>query len=218
LLKSGVLWLTNRLRFGRNAPDPAIRLTIPPQILQNRYHESANQGFRMPHWRTGQILGGDWDLSARKLILSVKFKACRKHFIKGIPWEKTGIIRYGLKRIAAQTKYDNCVNENELIARYARLDDLWDKTTRAGALPAKLTKTARLRDCIVVHMARDGSLIFGNQGFHRLAIARLAKIETITVLLGVTHEDAVRSGAAAKTIADYRYVETNVPKPQEPAP
>ena len=204
---SGWLTLSNRLRYGHQAPRPGIRLTLPPDLLQNRYHVSGNDGLRLPHWRTGQIRGGDWDISLRATHKSTKFAACRNHFINGKSWDDTKIIDYGLKRIATQTKYDNCFTKDDLVARYARLDDLWDKTKRAGALPDHITKSARLRDSIVVHMTRDGTLIFGNQGFHRLAIAQLAKIKEITVLLGVTHEDAVRSGAAAQTIATYSAVD-----------
>lgn len=204
LRHTGFLSLSNRLRYGRTAPPPAIRLTIPPELLQNRYHESANGGIRMPHWRTGQIKGGDWDLAQRPFKKSVKFNACKNHFINGQSWDDTKIIQYGLNRIADQAKYDNCFTRDDLVARYAKLDDLWAKTTTRGALPDDLSLSARPRDCILVHMNRDGSLIFGNQGFHRLAIAQLANLDKITVLLGVTHRDAVLSGAAAKTISSYK--------------
>lgn len=201
---SGLLRLSNWLRFGRNAPAPAMRLNIPPELLQERYHAAANGNLRLPHWRTGQIKDGDWDIAQRPFVLSFKFKACKKHFIGRLSWEETNIIDYGMKRIADQRKYDDCFTRADLVARYARLDDLWKKTKRNGALPDALNKTARLHDCIVVHMDRDGKLIFGNQGFHRLSIAKLARVKTITVLLGVTHKQAVQSGAAADTIATYR--------------
>ena len=206
LRKSGLLKLHNRLRYGRSAPFPEIRLTIPPTLLRDRYHTAANAKKRLFHWRTGQVLDGDWDLAVKPFTKSLKFTVCHNHFLKGTPWDKTRAISYGLKRIADQQKYDNCFNEADLHRRYARLDDLWNKTVAAKSLPAEITKDAQLRDSIIVHMTRDGSLIFGNKGFHRLAIARLAKVEKITVVLGATHKQAVMSGAAAKTIEMHKSI------------
>ena len=204
LRHSGLLKGSNRLRYGKQAPYPEIRLTIPPTLLVHRYHTAANEKKRLHHWRTGQVLDGDWDLATKEFTKSLKFNACQQHFVKGIPWDETKAITYGLKRIAEQQKYDNCFNEDDLRKRYARLDDLWTKTLAAQALPDEVTKNASLKDSIIVHMTRDGTLIFGNKGFHRLAIARLARVKEITVVLGATHLQAVKTGAAAKTIEMYK--------------
>lgn len=202
--KSGLLGTINRLRYGKNAPYPEIRLSIPPTLLKQRYHTAANSKKRLHHWRTGQVLDGDWDLATKPFIKSIKFSACYHRFLKGAPWDKTRAFSYGLKQIEEHRKYDNCFNEADLYKRYARLDELWEKTLAAGSLPTQINKTAQLKDSIIVHMTRDGTLIFGNKGFHRLSIARLTKVKEITVVLGATHKQAVLSGAAAKTIEMYK--------------
>ena len=204
LRHSGLLKWSNRLRYGRQAPYPEIRLTIPPKLLKDRHHTPANEKKNLHHWHTGRILDGDWDLATKPFIKSLKFSACYHRFLKGAAWDKTRAFSYGLKQIEDRRKYDNCFNEADLYKRYARLDQLWEKTMAAGSLPTQINKTAQLKDSIIVHMTRDGTLIFGNKGFHRLSIARLAKVEEITVVLGATHLQAVKSGAAAETIEMYK--------------
>lgn len=202
--RSGLLKWNNRRRYGKLAPLPETRLTIPPKLLADRYHVAANGKKHLHHWRTGQVLDGDWDLATKAFTKSLKFRACRQHFLKGIPWDETRVITYGLKQIAEHKKYDDCFNEADLRRRYARLDDLWEKTVAAKSLPPEVMDHTGLKDSIIVHITRDGTLIFGNKGFHRLAIARLAKVEELTVVLGATHKQAVKSGAAAKTIETYK--------------
>ncbi|MBB5722802.1 hypothetical protein FHS72_002432 [Loktanella ponticola] len=195
LVHSGVRSVANRLRHGPDAPRPNTRITFTPSELTNRYHRAKNDNMRIGHWQTGQILDGDWDLATRPFRSSLKFQSCLKHFHDGTPWDQTRAMTYGFEKIASQGKYDACRTKADLVARYARLDDLWDKTKSAGALPAPLSETANARTGILVHIDRNGAPLFGNQGFHRLAIAQLADIPQITCVIGVVHPQAVSSGS-----------------------
>jgi hypothetical protein len=172
-----------------------MRVTVNPAAIADRYWQSRNDNMRIGHWQTGQVLTGDWDLSRRPLNKSLKFDACRRHFTEAIAWEDTKAISAAMKRIARDGKYDDCRNHADVMARYARLDDLWAKTAAAQALPKHLSQHANARDGILTHIDRHGALLFGNQGFHRLSIAKLAKIPEITVVIGVVHPDALRTDA-----------------------
>ena len=191
--RSGARRILNRWSFGPSAPRPDMRVTISPKQINNRYFRAAKGNQPIGHWQTGQVLGGDWDLATREFRSSTKYQSCHKHFIDGVAWDQTKAMPYGLKKLAEQGKYDSCRTPDELVARYARLDNLWDMTCAAGALPSQLSETAPLRDCILVHITRDGELLFGNYGFHRLSIAKLAKIPKITVVVGVIHPSALKT-------------------------
>ncbi len=191
----GVTYAMNLARFGRGAPRPRTLFSIAPKEVTQRYHPAQNNNKRIGHWHTGRVLPGDWDICIREFGTSVKFDSCRKHFLKGVPWRKTRAIPYGLKRIARQGKYDECRTEADLMARYARLDDLWEKTKANGSLPHGTAKGTSPVTGILVHVDRNGTLLFGNQGFHRLAIAQLLDLPEVTVVLGAVHPGAVKSGA-----------------------
>ena len=48
-----------------------------------------------------------------------------------------------------------------------------------------------------VLVGRDGAPMFGNKGFHRLSIAKLANVKDVTVMVGVVHQEAVENGGYA---------------------
>jgi len=196
LVRTGARSLANRLCHG-TALRPNMRITLPPSQLKNRYHRAKNDNIRIGHWQTGQILTGDWDLATRPFQSSLKFSSCFQHFVENVSWDQTRAMTYGLEKIAAQGKYDACRTKEDLVARYARLDDLWEKTISANALPAAVSLSTNARSGILVHIDRNGTLLFGNQGFHRLAIAQLAGIPEITCIIGAVHPQAVKGGSLA---------------------
>ncbi len=195
LIWTGVRSISNLLRYGDTAPRPRQRLSISPADITDRYLQSRNGNIRFGHWRSGQVVDGDWDQSRRPFVKSIKFQSCAAHFNKGVEWKDTKALPYGLNKLEQNGKYDGCSTEPELLARYASLDNLWAKTKVAGALPPKAARNTTLRTGILVHIDRQGQLLFGNQGFHRLAIAKLAKIETMTVVLGIVHPQALNTEA-----------------------
>lgn len=198
--------LFNILSYNANAPKAHQRLTLSPQMITARYFVGGNANLILAHWHSGQVRGGDWDQSTRAFDKSIKYGACLKHFRDGTPWHQTQAITYGLKRLAELGKYDACRTEADLIARYENLDGLWAATKAAGCLPDTAHKNTSPTDSILVHIARDGTILFGNKGFHRLAIAKIANVPEITVMVGVVHEDAVVSPIYARLIRDYALV------------
>jgi uncharacterized protein YbdZ (MbtH family) len=190
---TGLRYGLNKLRYAASAPIPGARFSVSPNDIRERYFVKGNDEKRIGHWQSGRVVPGDWDLSRRPFHRSLKFQACAHHFRDGKPWAATKAVPYGLKRIAKQGKYDNCRTEEELIARYASLDSLWEKTRQAGSLPREASHETTPRTGILVHIDRNGELLFGNQGFHRLAIAKLAQVGKITVVLGIVHPDALQT-------------------------
>ena len=201
---SGARAFSNYLQYGPDAPRPQTRLRIAPNQIVDRYLPGANNGVTIGHWRTGAIEPGDWDCARRPFNKSLKFKACRANFFKGVPWEETRAIPYGLKKIAEQGKYDNCRTLEDLLARYNNLHDLWIKTQALGHLPPHLDQYASARTGVLAHVDRNGALLFGNKGFHRLAIAKLTRIDHIWVVLGVVHPEALQNGSYQALLRDNR--------------
>lgn len=192
MCRSGLRGAYNRLRYGPLSPRPNQQLRVSPGALVDRYSPKSNGGQVIGSRRTGQVLDGDQHRTAFKG--TPKYKACAARFRDGLSWDESGVITYSLNRIAKTGPFDGCATRNDILARYAALDRLWESVQDTGQMPPAPTHA---KDSILVHIDQDGELLFGNQGFHRLAIAQIAGLETITVSLGVVHTDALRKGPVA---------------------
>lgn len=199
-VKSGARRVSNHLRYGADAPRPHQRITIVPADLVTRYAPTKNSQQMFPNRFTGCVIDGDWDQKTGPLNRTSKFKACQKHFQEGLSWEKTTIIAQLAQRIAKSGPLDGCSNRADLIRRYNNLDHIWEISRLSNALPPDADTNTDATTGILVHIRRDGIPIFGNQGFHRVAIAQLLQIPQITVIIGVVHPEAVRSGAYARLL------------------
>lgn len=191
---SGGRRLYNRWRYGADAPRPHQSFDIAPHDITDRYWVSKNAGQIIGWWQSGQIVAGDWDHARRDITKARKYKACVTRFRDGGTWEDSGIINYMMQRIAKEGPVDQCATRADVDARYARLDALWETTKTTGHLPHRPTGALEgilAHDGILVHVDRDGQLLFGNQGFHRLAIAKLANLDRLRVSLGLVHPDAL---------------------------
>lgn len=186
----------NRLHYGAFAPRPDQLLSLSPTDIPERYTPKSNGGLVIGARRTGQVSGGSWDQHRGAFTRTRKYKACVARFRDGASWEDSGIIDYSLTRIAKTGPFDGCATKADILARYAALDGLWQITNDQSALPASPQSAS---DGILVHFDRDGLPLFGNQGFHRLAIAKLAGLDKITVSLGIVHPDALRDGLFQRT-------------------
>ena len=147
---------------------------------------------------SGRIVDGDWDLKTIRFHDSSKYRFCHRHFVEGLSWKDAGVDAHFLKRIADGNIVDRLETLDDVRARYAALDALYE-SFRSGA-PFKPLQSrrdwrgTRYRDGIYIHVNRDGKPIFGCAGYHRLAIAQILRMEKIPVQLGVVHALALSSG------------------------
>jgi hypothetical protein len=174
-------------------------MRLDPHDILDRYAPRLNKGQVIGSRQSGQVLGGDWDQYRTPYKNTPKYKACAARFRDGASWEETGIIADSMGRLAKSGPFDGCATQADILARYAALDTLWRITQDQGHLPKA---PQRAKDGILVHIDRAGRPLFGNQGFHRLAIAQLAGLKEVSVSLGLTHVDAVRSGAFLSYLRD----------------
>jgi len=197
LVRSGLRSAANIIRFGKDAPLAKTVLNVDPNTLFDRYFPTANKGIVLGSRFSGTIIDGDWDLAVRRFDVSAKYRACHAHFVGGKSWAETGIIERLEKLIRERGHFDQCYSTSDLIARYERLDRLWEIINQTKTLPKTSQTPLKF---IMAHVTRDAKLLFGNQGYHRLAMAQLAGLPTIPVVLGITHRDAVLSGKFVRDI------------------
>lgn len=191
----------NRLRYGPEAPLSDERLFIDPMAVRHWYRPDPARGaprFRRRH--SGRVVPGDWDLSRAPFGPHLKLDSLRAHFEDGMPWEETPLFAELLARIEAGERPDDCASREDLLARYALLDRVYEEARRNRTLRphGEVNDTRREHGGILVHIARDGEVLRAGGGMHRFAIARLLQLPEIPVQLGVVHPDAVKAGLLAR--------------------
>ncbi|MFP4326476.1 MAG: hypothetical protein ACLFQL_00595 [Paracoccaceae bacterium] len=190
--------LGNRLRFGPEAPLSDELLFVDPRAIRFCYRPDPAAG--APDFRrrqSGKVVPGDWDLSRVPVEANHKLQSCRMHFEQGLPWDGTPLIRKLTRQIAAGEIPDECRTEEDIQARHAGLDRLFDLARRTGRLNPRRELQDYFRRAhggILVHVARDGTLRRAGGGAHRFAIAWILRLPEIPVQLGVIHPEAVRDG------------------------
>lgn len=125
------------------------------------------------------VIGGDWDIERRfELSETVKYRAIRDHFAKGVPWAETelftDIYRRRLKtgHVRGETTFAGLVRQYETrvdgLARSLRTEGFKTHDHRGKAYPLP-----------GFYIGRDGDVFIGNQGNHRLAMAQVLGLDKI---------------------------------------
>lgn len=153
-------------------------------------------GIGIPYRYFGRIRFGTWDQQTKPFQNSWRAQCCRLHWIEGQIWEETGAYRHLAAELAnnADGEVDGCRNHEDIVRRYERLDALYE-LAKARGLPSigtMIDGRTTERDAILVHVARDGRLLVGSGGAHRLAMAQCLNLDRIPAGLGVIHGLAAR--------------------------
>lgn len=120
-------------------------------------------------------LGGDWDIERRfPLVEAVKYRAIAQRYVEGRDWEETELFRgVYARRFSEGQSVRGAITMGELVTQYyTRVDGMFaslrDEGFRAdrGPLP-------------VLFEGRGGDIFIGNQGNHRLAMAKVLGLKWI---------------------------------------
>jgi hypothetical protein len=113
-------------------------------------------------------------------------------------WESVGLISAGdwdrrAEPIEEEGRWDGCTTPEEVYDRYETMDELYHSIRENGFespvdVRPERHEDKRFFDYVAVHVGRDGELIFGLSGCHRLSIAKLLDdVEEIPVWIRGRH-------------------------------
>jgi hypothetical protein len=133
-----------------------------------------------------EILGGDWDFDRARIEDTPKYRSMIQHFNHGVAWENTDLFRSYAKRLNDGAKLRGTRSIVELKEIYDEsVDKLYLSIQRNGfVLPQRGRQTKNLPQ---LYIGRDGELLYGRQGNHRYAIARLLDLEFLPCVVHVRH-------------------------------
>ncbi|MBE2241745.1 MAG: methyltransferase domain-containing protein [Burkholderiaceae bacterium] len=170
--------------------DPMRYIYISPRAVEYhcRHHIQTRKlhGTKLFDW--GKLKGGDWDLEEpSSLKTSILADMLREHFDIGVAWQDTNLFAHKMDQIAKRGKIDGCRNRDELLARYARLDIIYDELQNSGHLLSAQERGQPFTDDLFVSIGRDGRFLFAHGGSHRLALAQILNIPLIPVHVVMRH-------------------------------
>ena len=134
------------------------------------------------------ILPGDWDLRKALLERTQKCQSLVQHFRDGVRWEQTVLFTdIYPRRFARGHVIRGCRNIRELAEYYeVHIRDLHESISEHG-FRVEINPKTKLPDIPHVHIGRDGCLLVGNNGNHRLFLAKLLGVERIPCVVRARH-------------------------------
>ena len=171
-----VIWIDPRSISGHMRPEGWLRLK------------------RKTGFDGGALVGGDWDdrlTSPVSFTSREPFQSCNDHWVRGRPWNETAIYQKYVSRLQNGPPC-RFASLDELWSRYQELYDIFHEAKQKGSL------STRRKDLIKVSIARDGRLIWGPDGRHRICIAICAGLNQIPASVGFIHIEALETFAALR--------------------
>ncbi len=144
----------------------------------------------------GKVIGGDWDLERQRFAELDVYQAFEAHFLRGVPWSETPVYQSALATIVAGTIKWDCRSQDQLDARFRRLDALYSDFKANGYkaqddIARTKGNSYKGEDEISVRIARDGELLF-EDGRHRLSIAKLLSVPRLPIKVTARHTEWVQ--------------------------
>jgi hypothetical protein len=161
--------------------DPNKIIWVRPEDIV--YKVTSNRSLR-----SSDVLSGDWDLQQLRLDSSAKHNAVEQHFRQGVEWEDTDLFKsiYAV-RLARGESVHGAQSLAEMKLFYQkRYDRLFQSIRRQGFLHKADDKGQPVK-VPHVHIGRDGEILFGRDGNHRLAMAKILAIGAIPCLVYARH-------------------------------
>lgn len=182
----------NFIIYGKNCPKVRERIFVNPTKVNTVLSPQASFGRNS----TGRIIDGNWDLQVMPLSELSKYQICENHFVHGMSWEQAGAFALMAKQFAIETRPDGCSTLDDVYKRYKKLDELYQYLKNGGKFKTKTEIEGNMwnkgeEGGVYIHIDRNGNPIFGGGGCHRMAIAKILKLNPIPAQLGVVHADAV---------------------------
>lgn len=203
--------VANLIEYGRKGPIAGERIWIDPRDVRHvvaPHPAECGIGSDCPDYRrlcqlrarsrrlAGRVIGREIEeFDILPLSVVTKIEACRRRWQDGVSWEAAGAIDALMFKITTTgAPQSGCRTRQDVIQRYRKLDEIFETVTAEGRLRSRRRrKTGFLRepDGVQIHLGRNGALLFGATGTHRLAMARVLGLARIPASLGFVHESAL---------------------------
>lgn len=177
--------LRNKMNYGWSAPLYNERIWVDPGKIEFLIDRDEVERVSGLHRSKASGVVVDWSEVKNIRALSDEFRIqyCFAHWTEGKSWEELGVIDY-----MAETKKYGSWPRKKIKARFKMLDQAFEETKKERRLKTREEmdpSNFRESEGILVHIGSGGEVIFGGNGFHRLAIAQVLELEKIPACVGL---------------------------------
>lgn len=158
----------------------------PDHIVWVRPEQVTLRARNEPALYCNDILAGDWDLDTRPVDTQPKHRAVSQRFVDGVAWRDTDLFAHYARRLEDGAAIYGARNLSELERLYTHLYDDMARTIEEHGLHVSAYDDGTI-SLPHVHIGRDGRLLFGDNGNHRLALAKLFGVKRIPCRVRARH-------------------------------
>ncbi len=183
--------LRNILNYGFHAPKMYERLWVNPLRIHQYIDRNEVRRITGIHRNKASGIVVDWTQIHKITPLEEQYrmKYCFDHWVKNQSWEDLGVIEF-----MKTTKSYSSWPIEKIQERFNTLDRAYNEAKKTGRLKTRKEidpNAIREEGGILVHISNTGEPVFGGNGFHRLAIAKILKLNKIPVCLGIIDQNAL---------------------------
>lgn len=184
--------IKNKLKYGRSAPLFNERIWVDPREIEYMIDREEVKRVTGLHRSKASGVVVDWSKveNIKPIWEEFRIRYCYGHWKDGKSWEELGVIEH-----MSQTKKYGSWPREKIVARFEMLDKAFEETKKEGRLKTRKEidpSNFRESEGILVHIAKDGEVIFGGNGFHRLAIAKVLELEKIPACVGLVDRGSIK--------------------------
>lgn len=143
----------------------------------------------------GKIVGGDWDLNTMPFEDLSVYQSLKARFVHSAQWEDTSYYQSIVDELSQGIHPWGVRTESDLVRRLNSLDTLFDTIQKNGYKTQRQLMSGRTALCmldeVTIRIGRNGELLFSD-GRHRLAIAKILKLQKIPIVVTWRHRDWIR--------------------------
>ena len=176
-------------KYGEMAPREGEVIWIDPCSVSGHMSPTVwNALKKKTGFNGGTIVSGKWDITDVEYLDFTSedpFVSCYDHWINGKCWQQTSLFVENPPRLIRGETRSRRLTLDELKTRYEKLDKIYHSIESKGEM------STEKKDLVKISIARDGTLIWGPDGRHRLCIAICIGIVKIPALTGFVHAEAV---------------------------
>lgn len=184
--------IRNKFAYGLAAPKSAELIYIDPSKVRVAIHQTSSLRIE-----SGSVKGGTWDQATRPINKVKKVRGVKQRIVKNLEWKDTAAWQENVRYLAQKTGADGIRSLKDIERRYDAIDKFIADARQWGEAAYKTRRKlnkGNFREAagLIVHIDRNGELVFGMRGCHRLGIAQALGMTCIPAQLGIVHELAVK--------------------------
>jgi len=177
-----------QLRLGPEGPGPGSEgeiIQLEPDVITLKIATVLDW-----YLNAGDTPGGDWDLWTTNVGDARKHRSVIEHFQHGVRWEETVIFRTSYTDALSRGEAVlGCNSLDQLASRYREIIDPLFHTMKQHGFQLQFNRSGIcITDLPHVHIGRAGEILFGRNGNHRLAMARVLGLPRISCRVRARHQ------------------------------